>query len=104
MILSLELGETVPNMKLRDLNKWQIQFTSGVSFIRECRVMRNSSKYVNPKTTCQPVYESGNWNVYLYDVANSDLSSGWWVQLVANYTSATLAYTSYVRCKANNVV
>ena len=42
--------------------------------------------------------------MYLYDVANSELSTGWWVQMVANYSSATLAYTSYVRCKANDVV
>lgn len=104
LILSLELGELVPNMKQRDLNKWQIRFTSGVSFIRECRAMRNSSKHINPLTTCQPVYDGTYWNVYLYDVANSELSTGWWVQMVANYSSATLAYTSYVRCKANDVV
>ena len=53
--------------------------------------------YVNTLSTCQPTYDGSNWNIYLYDVTNSDLTSGWWVKIFANFTSASLAYTSYIR-------
>lgn len=66
--------------------------------------MRNDSTWVNTMTTCQPKHDGTNWNVYLYDVANSQLNKGWWVQILANYTSASLSYTSYVMCPANSVV
>lgn len=66
--------------------------------------MRNNSLFVNNMTTCQPYFDGSNWNVYLYDIKNSDLSTGWWVQVLANYTSPSLSYTSYVMCTANSVV
>lgn len=46
--------------------------------------------------TCQPYYDGTHWNVKLYAVAQSQLTVGWWVQILANYTSSSLAYTSYV--------
>lgn len=104
LTLSLEFDETQPNLQTRNLNTIQIKFTSGVSFIRECRAMRNDSQWVHTMTTCQPFHDGTNWNVYLYQVANSQLSKGWWVQILANYSSGSLAYTSYVISSANSVV
>lgn len=60
--------------------------------------------FVNTMSTCQPHYDGSNWNVYLYDVTQSQLTADWWVQVVANFTSASLAYTSYVKSETNNVV
>ena len=66
--------------------------------------MRNDSQYVNTLSTCHPSYDGSYWSVYLYDVTNSQLTTGWWVQVFANFTSATLAYTSYVKAETNDVV
>jgi len=66
--------------------------------------MKNDTTYLNTLTTCQPYYDGSNWYVKLYDVANSNLTTGWWVQIFANFNSATLAYTSYVLASNNQVV
>ena len=66
--------------------------------------MRNNSMYVNTLSTCQPNWDGLNWNVYLYDVTQAQLSTGWWVQIIANFTSSSLAYTSYVKAETNDVV
>lgn len=71
LILSVEFDETVANIQARALGTIRIKFTSGVSYIRECRVMRNNSQYVNTMTTCQSFNDGTSWNVYLYDVAQS---------------------------------
>jgi hypothetical protein len=91
-------------MVTRNLNNIMITFTSGVSSIRECRALRNNSLYVNTMQTCQPYYDGTHWNVKLYAVAQSQLTVGWWVQILATYTSASLAYTSYVYASNTMVV
>ena len=60
--------------------------------------------YVNTLSTCQPNWDGSYWNVYLYDVTQAELSTGWWVQIVANFTSSSLAYTSFVKAETNDVV
>jgi hypothetical protein len=103
LLLSVEFDETASNILARNLGNIQVKFTSGVSFIRECRAMRNSSLYINTMQVCQPYSDGTNWYVKLYDVANSQLSTGWWIQIFATFNSATLAYTSYVMA-SNNLV
>ena len=66
--------------------------------------MRNNTQYVNTLSTCHPPWDGSNWNVYLYDVTQSQLTQGWWIKIFANFTSASLAYTSYVRAENNDVV
>ena len=66
--------------------------------------MRNNTEYVNTLSTCHPTWDGSNWNVYLYDVTQSQLTQGWWIKIFANFTSASLAYTSYVRAENNDVV
>jgi len=58
--------------------------------------MLNTSQYVNTMQTCQTFTDGTYWYVKLYDVANSQLTSGWWVQVMANFTSSSLAYTFQV--------
>jgi hypothetical protein len=58
--------------------------------------MLNTSQYVNTRQTCQFSTDGTNWTVILYDVTNSQLTAGWWVQVMGNFTSANLAYTSQV--------
>jgi hypothetical protein len=66
--------------------------------------MLNSSTYVNTKQTCHPYYDGSNWWVKLYGAASSQLTTGWWVQVMANFTSNSLAYTSYVLASNTQVV
>lgn len=66
--------------------------------------MKNNTIYLNTLSVCQPYYDGANWNVKLYDVANSDLTTGWWVQIFATFSSATIIYTSYVMASNNLVV
>jgi len=66
--------------------------------------MLNTTQYVNTKQTCQPYYDGTYWYVKLYDIVSSQLNSGWWVQVMANFTSATLSYTSQVMASNNLVV
>jgi hypothetical protein len=104
LTLSVQFDETDANILTRKLGTIQIRFTGGMSFIRECRAMRNNSQYVNTLSTCQPNWDGTYWSVYLYDVDNSQLSVDWWVQIMANFSSTALAYTSYVMADTNNVV
>jgi hypothetical protein len=67
-------------------------------------VLRNNTQYVNPTSTCHNVFDGTYWNIYIYDVTNSQLSTGWWIQVFATYSSASLSYTSYIRSTANNVI
>ena len=66
--------------------------------------MRNNTQYINTVQICQPYYDGANWFVRLYDVANSQLSTGWWVQVFATFNSATHTYTTYVMASNNMVV
>lgn len=66
--------------------------------------MTNTSQYINTKQVCQPYFDGTNWNVKLYDVVSSQLNTGWWVQVMANFTSATLSYTHQVMASNNLVV
>ena len=66
--------------------------------------MLNTSTYVNTMQICQHNTDGTYWYIYLYDVANSQLTSGWWVQVLGNFTSNNLAYTSQVMASNNNVV
>jgi hypothetical protein len=102
--LSLEFDETAANILTRNLGNINIRFTNGVNYIRECKAMRNTSLYINTAQVCQPYYDGTYWNVKLYDVANSQLTTGWWVQVFCTFNSATLAYTSYVMASNNLVV
>lgn len=95
--LAYQFDLTAAVIQTRKLGTIQVKFTSGVSYIHECRVMRNSSQWVNTLSTCQPTFDGSNWNVYLYDVTNGQLTTGWNIQVFANITSASLAYTSYVK-------
>lgn len=99
--LSITFDETPANILARNLGNIVIKFTSGISYIRECRAMRNSSLYVNTEQVCQPYYDGTNWQVKIYKFANSDLTTGWWVQILANFDSATLIYTSYAMASNN---
>jgi hypothetical protein len=65
--------------------------------------MTNTSQYINTKQICQHTYDGTYWNIKLYDVVSSQLGTGWWVQIMANFTSATLSYTSQV-IASNEVV
>ena len=42
------------NIQTRKLGVIQIKFTSGISYIKECRARRNNSMFVNTLSTCQP--------------------------------------------------
>jgi hypothetical protein len=66
--------------------------------------MKNNTQYLNTMETCQPYYDGTYWNVKLYDVANSDLTTGWWIQIFATFSASTLVYTSYVMASNNLVV
>jgi len=66
--------------------------------------MRNNSQWVNTMSTCQPTFDGTYWNVYLYDVTNGQLTTGWNIQVFANFSSASLSYTSYVKASNNDVV
>lgn len=66
--------------------------------------MRNTSLYINPNQVCQAYTDGTYWYVQLYDVANSQVTTGWWIQVFATFNSATLAYTSYVMASNNNIV
>lgn len=104
LTLSIQFDETPANILTRKLGIVQVKFTSGVSYIKECRVLRNNSQYVNTLSTCQPNWDGTNWNVFLYDVTGSQLANDWWVQVFANFTTSSLGYTSYVRAENNDVV
>lgn len=90
-------------MATRNLGNIEIQFTNGLNFIRECRVMRNNSQYVNTAQVCQPFFDGTYWVVKLFDVVNSQLSTGWWIQVFASFNSASLTYISSVKA-SNNLV
>lgn len=66
--------------------------------------MRNNSQFYNPQQVCQPYYDGTNWWVKLYDVANSNMTLGWWVQIFATFNGPTLIYTSYSISALNGVV
>lgn len=66
--------------------------------------MRNTSLYINPTQVCYSYTDGTYWYVQLYDVANSQVTTGWWIQIFATFNSATLAYTSYVMASNNNIV
>jgi hypothetical protein len=58
--------------------------------------MKNDTTYANVYTTCQTYYDGANWHVKLYAVTKSllgTLSTGWWVQIFAKFSSPTLTYT-----------
>lgn len=99
--LSITFDETPANILARNLGNIMIKFTSGISYIRECRAMRNSSLYVNTEQVCQAYYDGTNWQVKIYRFANSDLTTGWYVQILANFNTASLAYTSYAMASNN---
>jgi hypothetical protein len=66
--------------------------------------MRNNTQFINTVQVCQPYYDGTSWYVRLYDVANSQLSTGWWVQIFATFSSATHTYTASVMASNNMVV
>lgn len=66
--------------------------------------MRNNTQYINTNQVCQPYFDGTYWNVKLYDVANSMLTTGWWVQVFATFNSPTLTYTSTVMASNDLVV
>jgi len=92
LVLSLEFGETVPNIILKKLDLIDITFTSGLTYIDRCKLMRNNSLYTNTEITCQTYYDNSNWHVKLYEVSASQLDMGWWIQIWGTFTSATLSY------------
>jgi hypothetical protein len=104
LLLSISFDETPANILTRNLGNIDIKFTSGVSYIRECRAMRNNTLYINTAQVCQPNYDGTYWHVSLYDVANSQLTTGWWVQIFATFNLPTLTYTSYIMPSNNQVV
>lgn len=99
--LSITFDETPANILARNLGNIMIKFTSGISYIRDCRAMRNSSLFVNTEQVCQAFYDGSNWQVKIYRFANSELNTGWYVQILANFNAATLTYTSYAMASNN---
>jgi hypothetical protein len=99
--LSISFDETPANILARNLGNIAIKFTSGISYIRECRALRNNSLYINTEQVCQAFYDGANWQVKLYRVAHSQLTTGWYVQVLAIFNSASLTYTSYVMASNN---
>lgn len=66
--------------------------------------MRNTSLFINTAQVCQPYWDGTYWSVMLYDVVNSQVGTGWWIQIFATFNTATLSYTSYVMATNNLVV
>ena len=86
----------------RDLNVLDVEFTAGLSYIEECRVVRNTSQYINPKSTCQSYYDGSDWHIVIYHVTESQVDADWWIQILATFSSSSISYTS--RLKASNDV
>lgn len=53
LTLSIAFDENTADIILRQLDVIDITFTSGLSYIEECRAMKNDSTYANTLTTCQ---------------------------------------------------
>lgn len=100
--LGVVIEETQANIIARDLNILEIEFTTGVTYLDECRIMRNSSLYVNPRSTCQTTYSGGTWHVFFYYFKDSQVGTYWWVQVVGKFSSSSVTYIS--RLKASNGV
>jgi hypothetical protein len=76
-----------------------ITFTSGLTYIEECRAMKNDSTFANTLTTCQATFDGTNWHVKLYDITGSSLDVDWWIHVFAKLTSASLGYTFQISPK-----
>ena len=101
--LNIAIDEQPQNIIDRKLDVLDIEFTSGVTFVEECRVVRNSTQYVNPKSTCQTYKSGSNWHVVIYYITESQLNTYWWLQVVAQFNALTIGYTSRLKAR-NNVV
>lgn len=99
LTLSVAFDENTPDIILRQLDVIDITFTSGLTYIEECRAMKNDSTYANTLTTCQTFHDGTNWHVKLYDITGSSLEIDWWIHIFAKFTSATLAYTFQISPK-----
>ncbi len=80
------------NIILRQLDIIDITFTSGLTYVDRCKVMRNNSMHANTEIACQTFYDNSNWHVKLYEFSKSQLDVGWWIQIWGTYSSATLSY------------
>ena len=100
--LGVVIEETAANIIARDLDILDVEFTSGVSHLEECRVVRNSTEYVNTVGTCQTYKSGSNWHVLIDHVTESQLDTYWWIQAVGKFSSTSIQYTS--RLKASNGV
>ena len=100
--LGVVIEEPAVDIIARDLNILDIEFTAGVSYIEECRVVRNSSEYVNPRSTCQTYKSGSNWHLIIYHVIESQMDVYWWIQAVGTFSATSISYTS--RLKASNEV
>lgn len=69
--LGVVIEETAANIIARDLDILDIEFTAGVSYVEECRVVRNSSEYVNTIGTCQTYKSGSNWHLLVDHVTES---------------------------------
>jgi hypothetical protein len=92
LLLSVEFTESDVNVRKRELDNLEVTFTAGVSFVKECMVIRNNSQYVNPLTTCQAVF-STNWKIEIYGVTESMFDVGWSIRAVVKLNTGSLAYT-----------
>lgn len=100
--LNVVIDETAANIIARDLSILEIEFTSGVTYLEECRMVRNNSQYTNSKSTCQTTYSGGTWHVFYYYFKESMLDFYWWVQVLGKFSSTSVSYTC--RLKASNGV
>ena len=100
--INAAFGETAANIMARDLNILDIEFTSGLTYLEECRVVRNTSQYVNPASTCQTYHDGSDWHIVIYHVKDSMVNADWWIQALATFSASSISYTS--RLKASNGV
>ena len=102
MRINAAFGETAANILARDLNILDIEFTAGLAYLEECRVVRNTSQYVNPVSTCQTYHDGSDWHIVIYHVKESMVNADWWIQALATFSASSISYTS--RLKASNDV
>ena len=101
--LGVVIEETAANIVARDLDILEIEFTAGVSYVEECRVVRNNSEYVNTIGTCQ-TYKSGSyWYLLIDHVTESQVDTYWLIQTVGKFSATTIQYNSYLKA-SNGVV
>jgi hypothetical protein len=70
-----------------------------VTYIEECRAVRNDSTYTNALSTCQTFHDGTNWHIKLYDITGSEMVVDWWVHAFVKLNTATLAYTFQIMPK-----